>query len=165
MRNPPTGHFQLKVCSLKFSRFASQLFTLTAVFVTHAEPPDPPVINKVTAVNSSFAILCRTLPSYNCPISYIVDVADEENISVVSLGTSSTKSTASNITTLNIGKTYSFRVASVDAAGRMSNWSQPVSLAMQGLLLLCNHKISIQKLFLLLWTCSASTSGNFHSYK
>ena len=103
------------------------------------EPSDPPVIDKVTAVNSSFAILCWIPPSYNCSINYIVDVADEENVSVVSLG--STKSTAANVTTLNMGETYSFSVASVDAAERMSNWSQPVLLAMQGLLMVCYHRI------------------------
>ena len=69
-----------------------------------------------------------------------MEAVDEENASVVLLG--STESTTLIVTTLNMGKSYSFWVASVDAAGRMSNWSQPVSLAMQGLLLFCNHKIS-----------------------
>ena len=87
----------------------------------------------VAAVNSSFAILSWTPPSYNCSLNYIVEVADEENVSVV-ISLSSIESAPTNVTTLDVGKTYRFRVASVDAAERMSNWSQPVTLAMQGLL-------------------------------
>ena len=85
----------------------------------------------VMALNSFSAGLSWTSPPYNCSLNHILRVADEENVSVVYWG--STESTAMNVTALNVGKTYSFRVASVDAADRMSNWSQPVSLAMQGL--------------------------------
>ena len=107
----------------------------------HAEPPDLPVIDVVAALNSSSAILSWTPPPHNCSINnYIVEVANEEGVLVISLG--STESTTANVTSLNMGKVYSFRVASVDAAGRMRNWSQPVSLAMQGLLLFNNHKIN-----------------------
>ena len=94
-------------------------------------PPGPPVIDMVMALNSSSASLSWTPPPYNCSLSYILRVVDEETVLVSSL--CSTESTATNVTTLNIGKTYSFRVASVDAAERISNWSQPVLLAMQGL--------------------------------
>ena len=94
----------------------------------------------VTALNSFSAILSWTPPVYNCSLNYILEVADEKDVSVISLG--STESTTTNVITLNMGKTFNFRVASVDAAKRMSNWSQPVSLAMQGLLLLCNYKTS-----------------------
>ena len=69
-----------------------------------------------------------------------MEAVDEENASAVLLG--STESITTIVTILNVGKAYSFRVASVDAAERMSNWSQPVSLAMQGLLLFCTHKMS-----------------------
>ena len=92
----------------------------------------------VMALNSFSASLSWTAPPNNCSLNYILEVADDENVSVVTLG--STESTTTNVTTLNMGKTYSFKVASVDAAWRMSNWSQPVSLAMQGLLLFCNCK-------------------------
>ena len=51
------------------------------------------------------------------------------------------------VTTLNMGETYIFGVASADAAGRGSSWSQPVSLAMQGLLLFCDHKIVSMQFF------------------
>ena len=91
-----------------------------------------------TALNNFSASLSWTPHPYNCSLNYILEVADEENVSVVYLG--STESTTTNVTTLEVGKTYSFRVASVDAAEEMSNWSQPVSLAMQGLLLYCSHK-------------------------
>ena len=92
----------------------------------------------VMALNSSSASLSWAPTPYNCSLNnYLLRVADEENVSIVSLG--SAESTTTNVTTLNMGKTYTFRVASVDAADRMSNWSQPVSLAMQGLLLFCKH--------------------------
>ena len=117
----------------------------------------------VTALNTSSAIVSWTRPPHNCLLyNYIVEVTEKENQSVVSL--SSTQSTTMNVTTLDIGKTYSFRVASVDAAERMSNWSQPVLLAMQGLLMVCNHKIVSMQISVLSWTCSASISGNCHSY-
>ena len=103
-------------------------------------PEEPPLIDNVTALNSSSASLSWTPPPYNCSLNYILEIADGENVSVVSLG--SIESTTTNVTTLKMGKTYNFRVASVDAAERMSNWSQPVSLAMQGLLLFSNNEIS-----------------------
>ena len=93
----------------------------------------------VMALNNFSASLSWTPPPYNCSLSYILEIVDEENMSVVWLD--STESSKRNVTTLNIGRTYSFMVASVDAAMRMSNWSQPVSLAMQGLLLFCSYKI------------------------
>ena len=92
----------------------------------------------VKALNEFSASISWILPPYNCSLNYILNVVDEKSVSV-SLG--STELTGMNVTTLNMGKTYSFMVASVDAAERMSNWSQPVLLAMQGLLLFCNHKI------------------------
>ena len=57
---------------------------------------------------------------------YILEVTDEESVSIVFLG--STESTTMNATALRVGKTNCFRVASVDATERMSNWfrSQPV---------------------------------------
>ena len=94
----------------------------------------------VVAINSSSVILSWIPPPFNCSLNYILRVSDDENVPVVSFN--STESTTTNVTTLSTGKTYSFRVAGVDAAERMSNWSQPVSLAMQGFLLFCNHKIS-----------------------
>ena len=69
-----------------------------------------------------------------------MEAVDEENAVIVSWR--STELTTIIVTTLNMGKSYRFRVGSVDAAERMSNWSQPVSLAMQGLPLYCNHKIA-----------------------
>ena len=58
---------------------------------------------------------------------------------IVSLGSS--ESTTLNVTSLYRRKAYSFRVGSVDASEKMSNWSQSVSLAMQSLLWFCNYKI------------------------
>ena len=92
----------------------------------------------VMALNNFSASLSWIPPPYNCSLTYIVEVVDEQNVLVVSMN--STELTTMNVTTLNMGKTYSFMVASVDAAERMSNWSQPVLLAMQGLILFCNHK-------------------------
>ena len=69
-----------------------------------------------------------------------MEVADYENVPGVFLA--STELTTLKTITLSMGKTYRFRVASVDAAERMSNWSQPMLLAMQGLRLFCNHKIA-----------------------
>ena len=97
-------------------------------FLCNTEKPGPPVINMATALNSSSANISWTPPSYNCSFTYILEIANEDNVSV-SLSDSSII-----VTTLMLGKTYSFRVASVDAAERVSNWSQPVLLAMQGLL-------------------------------
>ena len=86
----------------------------------------------VTALNGFSAALSWTTPPYNCSLNYyLLEISDEENASVVSLDAK--ESTTTILTTLTMGKMYSFRVASVDAAERMSNWSQPVSLAMQGL--------------------------------
>ena len=59
------------------------------------------------AVNGSSAILSWTPPSYNCSLNYVVGVTDEENVAVVSLG--STESTTTNVTTLKMGKNYSFQ--------------------------------------------------------
>ena len=103
-----------------------QAIKYTASFSCNTEPPGPPVINMVTALNNFSARLSSTPPPYNCSLNYILEVADEENLSVVFWG--STKSTTINVTALNIGKTYSFRVASVDADERMSNWSHAASL-------------------------------------
>ena len=91
----------------------------------------------VTALNSSSASISWTPPPYNCSFTYILEIVNEDNESVISLSNSSII-----VTTLIVGKSYSFRVASVDAAERMSNWSQPVLLAMQGLLLFRNNEIS-----------------------
>ena len=91
------------------------------------------------ALNSSSANICWSPPPYNCSFTYILEIVNEDNVSVLSLSSNSVI-----VTTLVVGESYSFRVASVDEAERMSNWSQPVSLAVQGLLLFCmyNHKIS-----------------------
>ena len=85
----------------------------------------------VMALNNYSAILSWTPPPYNCSlVNYSLEIVDEENIvSVFFLSNTSTL-----VTTLMVGKIYTFRVSSVYAAGNMSNWSQPVSLAMQGLL-------------------------------
>ena len=99
------------------------------VCLKHIELPDPPVIDMVTALNNYSAILSWTPPPYNCAlINYSLEIVNEENVSVVILSNTSTL-----VTTLMVGKNYTFRVASVYAAGNTSNWSQPVSLAMQGL--------------------------------
>ena len=90
------------------------------------------------ALDTFSASLSWTPPPYSCPLNYTLEVVDEENVSVVFLD--STELTRMNVATLNMGRTYSFRVASVDVVERMSNWSQPASLAMQGLLLFFNHK-------------------------
>ena len=81
----------------------------------------------VIALNHFSVSLSWTPPPYNCSLNYILEVANEDNVLLVFLNNSST-----NLTTLIVGQSYWFRVASVDAADRMSNWSQPVSLAMQG---------------------------------
>ena len=92
--------------------------------------PDSPVIDMVMALNSSSASLSWTPPPpYNCSLNYVLEIVNEENVSVVFLSNNSII-----LTTLMVGKNYTFRVASVYAAGNISNWSQPVSLAMQGLL-------------------------------
>ena len=117
----------------------NQSIKSTAYLPCNTEPPGPPVINMVMALNKFSASLFWTPPPYNCSLNYSLEVVDEQNVSVVFLG--STNLTTINVTTLNMGKNYSFIVASVDAAERMSSWSQPVSLAMQGLQLFCNHKI------------------------
>ena len=82
-----------------------------------------------TALNNSSANISWTPPPYNCSFTYILEIVNEDNVLDVPLNCSSTI-----VTTLVVGKNYSFRVASVDEAERMSNWSQPVSLAIQGLL-------------------------------
>ena len=56
-------------------------------------------------------------------------------------------------------------VASLDAADRMSKWSQSFSLAMLGLLSDCNRKTVNEKFAVLPWTYSTSTSGHCYSYK
>ena len=81
----------------------------------------------VMALNSFAAILSWTPPPYNCSLNYSLEIVEEESISVVILSNSITL-----VTTLMVGKNYTFRVASVYAADNMSNWSQAVSLAMQG---------------------------------
>ena len=93
------------------------------------EKPDSPVIDSVLAVNSSVVYLSWIPPLYNCSLTYPVEVA-ERNGSVVLVDT--VNATDLTITTLIIGKVYSFRVASMDAAGRTSNWSEPVFLLIQG---------------------------------
>ena len=95
-------------------------------------------------------------------------VVNEEKLLLVSLGT--TDSTTINVTTLNTGETYRFWVASEDAARRMSNLSQPVSLAMQGLLLFCDHKIVSMQFFVFFldmqcqhqWKLSQLQFMNYH---
>ena len=122
------------------------------------------MIDMVMALNSSSASLFWTPPLYNCSLKYILEVVDEENVSVVSLYT--TESTTTNISKLNMGTTYRFRVASVDGAERMSNWSQPVSLAMQGLLFVLYNDKGVNEYFFCCHACtySTSTSGNSHSH-
>ena len=99
------------------------------MYVSNIELPGTPIINMVMALYNFAAILSWTSPPYNCSlINYSLEIVEEENISVVILNDSITL-----VTTLMVGKNYTFRVASVYAAGsNMSNWSQPVSLAMQG---------------------------------
>ena len=101
------------------------------ICLKHIELPDPPVIDMVVALNSSSASLSWAPPPYDCSlIHYSLEIVDEETtVSAVLLQLSNTSAL---LTTLMVGKKYTFRVASVDAAERMSNWSQPVSLAMQG---------------------------------
>ena len=129
------------------------------MLVCNTEPPGPPVINMVMALNSFSASLSWTSPPYNCSLNYTLEVVHKENASVVFLSNSSI-----NVTTLMVGQSYSFRVASVDAADRMSNWSQPVLLTMQGLLLFYNHNNFIKLFALLQLTCSTGTSGSYYSY-
>ena len=93
----------------------------------------------VMALNNFSASLSWLPPSYNCSLTYVVEVVDGQNVQVVPMN--STESITMNVATLNIGKTYIFMVASVDAAERMSNWSQSVLLAMQGLLWFPSHKM------------------------
>lgn len=83
----------------------------------------------VLALNSSSVYLSWTPPIYNCSLTYLVQVAERDG-SVILLNT--TNATSLNVATLMTGKVYSFRVASMDAAGRMSDWSEPISLLIQG---------------------------------
>ena len=108
------------------------------ICLKHIELPDSPVIDMVMALNNFSAILSWTRPPYNCSlINYSLEILNEENVvSVVFLSNSNTL-----LTTLMVGKNYTFRVASVSAAGNMSNWSQPVSLAMKGLLFAPNPQV------------------------
>ena len=73
------------------------------------------------ALNNYSAILSWTPPPYDCSLSnYSLEIADEENaVSVVFFSNTSTL-----VTTLMVGKIYTFRVASVYASGNMSNWTQ-----------------------------------------
>ena len=109
------------------------------ICLKHIDLPDPPVIDMVVALNNSSASLSWTPPPYNCSlINYHLEIVEEEtNVLVVFVS-----DTNALLTTFMVGKKYTFRVASVDAAERMSNWSQPVTLAMQGLLFASHiHKI------------------------
>ena len=72
----------------------------------------------VMALNNFSVSLSWIPPPYNCSLNYILEVVDKQNVLVVFLG--STNLTTFNVTTLNIEKTYSFMIASVDAAERMS---------------------------------------------
>ena len=94
----------------------------------------------VMALNNFSASLSWMPPPYNCSLNYILEVVNETNTCTSVVYLYSTDLTTKNVTTLIMGNTYSFMVASVDAADRMSNWSQSVSLAMQGLLSFCKHK-------------------------
>ena len=91
------------------------------------------------ALNSSSANISWTSPPYNCSFTYVLQIVNEGNVLVVSVSNRSII-----VTLLKEGKGYSFSVASMDAEERMSSWSQPVSLTMQGLLLLCNHMTVIE---------------------
>ena len=86
------------------------------------------------ALNNFSASLSWIPPPYNCSLTYMVESVDEESESVSFLG--NTTFTCITVTTLMVGESYIFRAASVDAADRVSNWSQPVLLVMQGLSLL-----------------------------
>ena len=88
----------------------------------NTEPPGSPVINMVMALNNSSASLSWTPPSYNCSINYNLEVSAEGSTLVIFLV--STELTEINVTTLNVGESYMFRVASMDAAESMSSWSQ-----------------------------------------
>ena len=99
------------------------------MYIRFKHLPDSPVIDMVVALNSSSACLSWAPPPDNCSLNYVLEIVYEENVSVVLLSNNSII-----LTTLLAGRNYTFRVASVYAAGNMSNWSQPVSLAMQGLL-------------------------------
>ena len=138
MHNPRDGHIQLLVCSLKIY-FSYSVYDIKCIFWNNTEPPGLPVINMVMALNNFSASLSWTPSPYNCSLSYILEVVIEVNASVVFLD--STELTTMNVTTLNKEKTYSFMVTSVDEAARKSKWSQPVSLAMQGLYFVWSHKI------------------------
>ena len=92
-------------------------------------------MNVVMALNSSFANLSWAAPLYSCPLTYIVEVVN--NVSGLVVHLENTTSTDLNIITLMVGEIYSFKVASVDVAERMSNWSQSVLLAMQGKFCFC----------------------------
>ena len=90
----------------------------------------------VMALNNSSTSLSWTPPPYNCSLNYAIEVLREQTLTEVFID--SAKSTLTIVTVLMVGESYMFRVASVDAAERMSNWSQPVSLAMKGLPLFCD---------------------------
>ena len=125
--NPAPARIQFLVCSLIFV-FVIIEVSKSCTFLCNTEMPGPPVNITTMALNSSSANISWSPPPYNCSFTSILEIANGDNGSV-SLSNSSII-----VTTLTVGRTYRFRVASVDAAERMSNWSQPVSLAMQGLL-------------------------------
>ena len=107
---------------------------MTYLLTHNTEPPGPPVINTVVALNSSSASLSWTPPPYNCSLNHIVEVVN--NVCNLVAFSDITTSTGLIVAPLMVGESYIFRVASVDAAERMSDQSQPVSLAMKGLAML-----------------------------
>ena len=138
------------------------IYIYTRIYVaciTHSclynpEQPDPPVINMVLVLNSVSASLSWTSPHYNCSLNYIVQAVDETSGSVIF--SKNTTSAGLNLTILMVGESYIFRVASVDEGDRMSNWSQPFSLAMKGLAIVVKSAHEMY-LLLLYYTFSLNT--------
>ena len=95
----------------------------------YTKKPGPPVIDTVLSLNSSSAVLYWTPPLYNCSLAYPVQVAERNGPLILS---NTTNATSLTVTNLETGKVFSFSVASMDAAGRVSDWSEPRFLLLQG---------------------------------
>ena len=89
----------------------------------HTGKPDSPVVDRVVNLNRSSVSLSWIPPLYSCPLTYTLQVAELGGSVVL---TNTTNATNFTVPTLTKGRSYSFRVASVDEVGRMSNWSQSV---------------------------------------
>ena len=87
----------------------------------HTGKPDSPVVDRVVNLNGSSVSLSWISPFYSCPLTYTLQVAELGGSVVL---TNTTNATNFTVATLTKGSSYSFRVASVDEVGRMSNWSQ-----------------------------------------